>query len=104
MISTGISVEIPENYMGMACSRSGHGKIKVRLANSVGIIDHEYRGELKLLVENEGSNTFNITKHMRIAQLVIVPVALPMFEVFEGAIEEWQNTSRGASGFGSSGS
>jgi dUTP pyrophosphatase len=103
LVHSGISVEIPEGTAGFLLSRSGHGKLKVTLANSVGLIDHTYRGELMMLVQNEGSEVFKLNEGDRVAQLVIVPVLFPTFSEYTDSHGSWVNTDRGESGFGSTG-
>jgi len=102
-ISTGISVKIPYGHVGLVFSRSGMGKVGVTLANSVGVIDAEYRGLIKLMVVNHGDAPFHIKKYDRIGQLVIVPIISPDFISYEGTEEAWNDTERGTGGFGSTG-
>ncbi len=100
VISTGIAVEIPEGYAGFVQPRSGlaarHG---VGVVNSPGLIDSGYRGEIRVVLLNtDASEPFTVEPGMRIAQLVIAPVASVRFvEVAELATSE-----RGTRGFGSS--
>lgn len=103
IVSTGISIALDPGYVGLVFSRSGMGKDRIRLSNSVGVIDAAYRGELKVMVENNGDYPFLINPGDRIAQLVILPVFTPETEIFEGSDEEWNNTDRGTKGFGSTG-
>ncbi len=100
MIGTGVCIAIPYGFGGFLMSRSGHGKIKISLANRVGLIDHQFRDEVKCLITNEGDNTFKIKKYDRIAQLVLVPVMMPSFNV----VDKLSQTERGHNGFGSTGS
>ena len=99
-VSTGIAVEIPEGYAGFVQPRSGlamrHG---IGVVNSPGLIDSGYRGEIRVVLLNTDiRNAFAIEPGMRIAQLVIAPVAaVRLLEVEELAL-----TERGAQGFGSS--
>lgn len=102
-VHTGVSIKIPPNYVGLVFSRSSQGKLKVTLANSVGVIDSQYRGEIICLIQNEGDSPYVIEPLDRIAQLVIVPVLLPQFIIYDGTDENWIDTARGAGGFGSSG-
>lgn len=98
---TGLSFEIPEGYVMMVYSRSGHGfKYNVRLANCVGVIDSDYRGELmiKITLDNEGFG-MSVTSGDRIAQAMIIPVQQVYFE----EVSELSDTIRGEGGFGSSG-
>ncbi len=100
-VPTGLAVEIPEGFAGLVLPRSGlaikHG---ISLANSPGLIDAGYRGELKVLMINlDPAEIFVIEAGARIAQLVISPVALP-----ESVVAESLETSvRGDGGFGSTG-
>lgn len=98
-VRTGIAIEVPEGYALLLHSRSGHGKVKVSLANSTGIIDSGYRGELVLLISNGGVSWFKVSKGDRIAQGMIVPIITADLEW----ADELSNTERGEGGFGSSG-
>jgi dUTP pyrophosphatase len=102
-VGTGVAMKIPEGYVGLVFSRSGMGKSGVTLANSVGVIDAEYRGELKVMLQNFGQDPFQINIGDRIAQIVLMPIILPEFQQFEGSEEDWNNSARGTNGFGSSG-
>lgn len=99
-VPTGISIEIPEGYYGMVVPRSGlsvkHG---ITLINSPGIIDSDYRGELKVLLVNLSNTSFFIEHNMRIAQLIIHKYENICFE----KVLELSDTSRGHNGFGSTG-
>ena len=100
VVPTGIAVEIPSGYAGFVQPRSGlaarHG---IGVVNSPGLIDSGYRGEIRVVLLNTDSvETFTVEPGMRIAQLVIAPVAsVRLVEVEELAVSE-----RGARGFGSS--
>jgi len=100
-VGTGVAVEIPDGHAGMVLPRSGiardHG---IALVNGPGLIDAGYRGEVRVLLLNtDPAETFRVEPGERIAQLVIVAVALP--EPLEvGSLSE---SSRGDGGFGSSG-
>jgi dUTP pyrophosphatase len=102
VVATGIAVEIPDGYAGFVQPRSGlaarHG---VGVVNSPGLIDSGYRGEIKIvLINTDRDEAFVVDPGMRIAQLVVAPVAaVHMVEVEELAVSE-----RGARGFGSSSS
>ena len=102
-VHTGVKIKIPPNYGGFVFSRSSQGKIKVTLANSVGVIDSQYRGEIIVLLQNDGDSPYTIEVGDRIAQLVLMPILIPQFIVYEGPDENWNDTERGAGGFGSSG-
>ena len=100
MVGTGIAVEIPPGNVGLVTIRSSVGKAGVALANSVGIIDSDYRGEVKLcLTYTAGSGGHYIRKGNAIAQLVIMPVV--MMEPVQ--VDALSTTERGAGGFGSTG-
>jgi dUTP pyrophosphatase len=100
VLRTGLAFEIPPGHVMMVYSRSGHGfKNGIRLANSVGVIDSDYRGELMVKVHNDSRARFLVGRGDRIAQAMIVPVQQVEFE----ASEELSDTDRGASGFGSTG-
>lgn len=100
LIPTGIAVEIPENTVGLVYSRSGlslkHG---IHMANDVGVIDSDYRGELKVPIHNRSDVDYTISNGDRIAQLVITPIFTPETE----EVDELSDTVRGEGGFGSTG-
>ena len=99
-IPTGIAMEIPKGYAGLAYARSGLAcKRDLAPANKVGVIDSDYRGEFMIALHNHGSENRVVEHGERIAQLVITPVFTPGF--FE--VSELSDTERGASGFGSTG-
>jgi dUTP pyrophosphatase len=87
-------------YGVMLLPRSGLGSKKIRLANTVGLVDADYQGEFILALENAGSSAFVINPTDRLAQAMIVPVMRPTFQVVD---EFSAATSRGAGGFGSTG-
>jgi dUTP pyrophosphatase len=103
IIDTGLQFEIPEGYAMLVYSRSGHGfKSDVRLSNCVGVIDSDYRGELKVKLHQdftEGDLPFIIMHGDRIAQAMIVE--LPKVEIEE--VDCLSDTDRGEGGFGSTG-
>jgi dUTP pyrophosphatase len=97
---TGLSFEIPEGYVMLVFSRSGHGFSKdVRLANCVGVIDSDYRGELKVKLTNDGVHVHGFKEGERIAQALIIPIPKVTFNV----VEDLSSTERGEGGFGSTG-
>lgn len=100
IIPTGLSYEIPEGYFGMICTRSGlAAKNGVVILNSPGIIDSDYRGELKLIVFNHSETPFVIEDGMRVAQLIVVP-----FEKVEWIqVAQLSESVRGEGGIGSTG-
>lgn len=100
-VGTGVGVEIPEGHAGLVLPRSGlareHG---ISLVNSPGLIDSGYRGELRvLLLNNDPAETFRVEAGDRIAQLVLVPIALAT----PVEVESLADSVRGGGGFGSSG-
>jgi dUTP pyrophosphatase len=100
VISTGLSIAIPDGHAGFVQPRSGlaarHG---IAVLNSPGLVDAGYRGELKVVLLNTDPNeAFVVEPGMRIAQLVVVPVALPNPK----EVDELPVSERGAKGFGSS--
>ena len=100
VVGTGLAVAIPEGHAGFVQPRSGlaaeHG---VTVLNTPGLVDSGYRGELRVILLNtDRSETFTVEPGMRIAQLVIVPLAA--LETAE--VEELPATERGVRGFGSS--
>lgn len=102
LVDTGVAVMIPPNFVGLVFNRSSQGKIGVQLANSVGVIDSDYRGNIKVLLKNNGEDPYIINQfETRIAQLVIVPVLLA--DYIDTHPDDWENTQRGTGGFGSTG-
>lgn len=101
LIPTGIAMEIPKGYAGMIYARSGlatkHG---ITMINAVGVVDCDYRGEIKCSVVNLGGEPYTIRCGERIAQMVIQ--SAPQFEI--EICDEISETERGAGGFGSTGS
>lgn len=99
-VHTGVKLEIPPRYMGLIVPRSGLGsKYRMQLANTVGVIDSPYRGEVIVNVYNNGENTLYINKYDRFCQLVIVPVLNATYRV----VSQLSNTARGDGGFGHTG-
>jgi dUTP pyrophosphatase len=98
--ATGIAVEIPDGYVGLIFPRSSVSKTNLTLANSVGVIDSGYRGQI-ICVFNKVNNPMLSSYKVgdRIAQLVIM--ACPKFEIEE--VSELSNTERGEGAFGSTG-
>lgn len=100
MIPTGVAMELPEGYVGLIYARSSLGtKRGLAPANKVGVIDSDYRGELRVVLYNHSSQEQCIEPNERIAQLVITPVITPGFRV----VEELTDTERSGGGFGSTG-
>ena len=99
-IPTGIAMEIPRGYAGLAYARSGLAcKQDLAPANKVGVIDSDYRGEFMIALHNHGSQVRTVLHGDRIAQLVITPVFTPGFL----ETEELSGSVRGSGGFGSTG-
>lgn len=101
LVPCGIKVAIPEGYAGLVMPRSGlAAKQGITIVNAPGLIDSGYRGEVRaILLNTDKDESFAISKGDRIAQLVIIQV--PRVEVVEA--DQLDITSRGESGFGSSG-
>lgn len=98
-IPLGLTVEIPKGYMGLLVPRSSMSKTPLRCANSVGVIDADYRGELSIAYENISCSDYMIFRGDRIAQLIIVPIAIVDVEEAQTLSE----TERGDGGYGSTG-
>ena len=97
---TGLSMEIPEGYVGLLFPRSSISKTNLILANCVGVVDSGYRGPIKLrFKEIAGPPGGRYKTGDRVGQIIIMPV--PAFEFDE--VEELTNTDRGEGGFGSTG-
>ena len=101
LIPTGLAAALDvTDAMLMICARSGlstkHG---IAMANGVGIVDADYRGELCVPLINHSNAAFTVTNGLRIAQLIVVPVYLPAITTAETLPE----TQRGSGGFGSTG-
>ena len=100
LVPTGFIFEIPSGHEGQIRPRSGLAfKNGITCLNTPGTIDADYRGEVQVLLVNLGAETFEITRGMRIAQMVIAPVT--QVTVAEGDLAS--ETARGAGGFGSTG-
>ncbi len=100
LVPTGLIFEIPEGFEGQIRPRSGLAfKNGITCLNTPGTIDSDYRGEVKVLLINLGEEPFEISRGMRIAQMVIAPVT----QARVAEITEASTTARGAGGFGSTG-
>lgn len=99
-VRTGLAMEIPEGLVGLVYARSGLAcKKGLAPANKVGVIDSDYRGEISVGLVNLSDKPYTVQNGERIAQLAVMPVALPdMLEV-----ETLTDTERGTGGFGSTG-
>ena len=100
-IRTGLAFEIPEDHVMLIFSRSGHGfNHDVRLANCVGVIDADYRGEVQVKLTWDRNSTYLTLKPGdRIAQGLVIPIAQMSFT----DVDELSDTARGTGGFGSTG-
>lgn len=100
MIGTGIAAAIPNTYWGGVFARSGlASKSGLAPANKVGVIDPDYRGEIKVALHNHSEDPQIIKHGNRIAQLVIVPLPAVTYMV----VDDLDNTARGDGGFGHTG-
>lgn len=100
MIPTGLAMEIPEGYFGGIFARSGlASKEGLRPANCVGVVDADYRGEVKVALHNDGETVRVIAQGQKVAQLVVVPFLSVEFD----EVDTLSDTVRGAGGFGSTG-
>lgn len=95
LVCTGVGVKIPVGYGGFVLNRSSQRVIGITSLGT-GLIDSDYRGELKVFLANEGNTEYKVVAgETKIAQLVLVPVLLPVF------VDSWNDTERGNGGFGS---
>ena len=100
VVSTGLAVEIPDGYFGAIFARSGMATRKgLRPANCVGVIDSDYRGEIKVVLHNDSDIIRPVQEGDRVAQLVILPYEPIEFD----EVDELNDTDRGIGGFGSTG-
>jgi dUTP pyrophosphatase len=100
LVSTGLSIELAEEVCAFIMPRSGLAYRKgITIPNSPGLIDSDYRGDICVLLRNDGNEPFIIEDGDRIAQLMIMPFINPSFVV----VDELSNTYRNTGGFGSTG-
>lgn len=100
MVPTGIVIALPNGTEGQVRPRSGlAAKHGVTILNAPGTIDSDYRGEVQVLLINHGAEAFVVTRGMRIAQLVVAPVA----QATVRPVDKLDETARGSGGFGSTG-
>lgn len=100
LVPTGLYIAIPEGYEGQIRGRSGLAlKSGITLANGIGTIDSDYRGEVKVILINLGTEPFEIKNGDRIAQLVLIKYEKINFEL----VDDLDNTKRGEGGFGHTG-
>lgn len=99
-IPTGLALEVPKGCVGLVYARSSLGaKRGLAPANKVGVIDSDYRGEIRVVLLNHSKQTQQIEHGERVAQFLITPVLTPVYE----EVDELTDTDRGAGGFGSTG-
>lgn len=99
-IPTGIALEVPKGCAGLVYARSSMGaKRGLAPANKVGVIDSDYRGEIRVVLLNHGKVIQTVEPGERVAQFVITPVLTPVYE----EAEELTESGRGVGGFGSTG-
>lgn len=99
-IPTGIALEVPKGCAGLVYARSSMGaKRGLAPANKVGVIDSDYRGEIRVVLLNHGKVPQTVEHGERVAQFLITPVLTPQYE----EVAELTDTDRGAGGFGSTG-
>lgn len=100
MLPTGLALELPVGYAGFIYARSGlASKRNLAPANKVGVVDCDYRGEVKVALHNHGETAQTVAVCERIAQLVVAPYVTAEF----AEADELSDTARGAGGFGSTG-
>lgn len=100
MIGTGIAVAIPDGYFGGIYARSGlSSKEGLRPANCTGVVDADYRGEIKVALHNDSEDVRTIEPAQKIAQLVVQPFLSVTFD----EVLSLDETNRGEGGFGSTG-
>jgi dUTP pyrophosphatase len=99
-IPTGLSLEVPKGCAGLIYARSSMGvKRGLAPANKVGVIDSDYRGEIRVVLLNHGKTPQIVENGERVAQFLITPVLTPVYE----EVSELTETERGGGGFGSTG-
>lgn len=99
-VGTGIALEVPDGCAGLIYARSSLGtKRGLAPANKVGVVDSDYRGEIRVVLLNHGKISQTVEHGERIAQFIITPVLTPAYE----EAEELSDTQRGTGGFGSTG-
>ena len=99
-VTTGLALEVPKGCAGLIYARSSMGaKRGLAPSNKVGVIDSDYRGEIRVVLLNHSKQVQSIEPGERVAQLIITPVLTPAYE----ECEDLTDTDRGAGGFGSTG-
>lgn len=99
LVATGVSLAIPEGFVGLIFPRSGLATKGITLKNSVGVIDSDYRGEIMVSLVNNSYETVALSKGDRVAQIVFLPVTQFPFI----SVDKLPETTRGTGGFGSTG-
>ncbi len=97
LVYTGISVAIPQGYYGRIAPRSSLALKGINVGG--GVIDEDYRGEIKVILFNHGNNVFQVNQGERIAQLILTKIITPDVE----EVDELDATKRADGGFGSTG-
>lgn len=97
-IETGISLEIPKGYFGLIAERSGFS-LANGLSLKAGVIDEDYRGEVKIIMQNSSDYPVTISSGSKIAQLLLLPAVYADID----EVDKLTDTDRGAAGFGSTG-
>lgn len=99
-VDTGVSVEIPDGYVGLVCARSGNAARRgLGMVNGIGVIDSGYRGPINAILINHGRDNVAISRGDRLAQLLIVPIETPSVEI----VDSLSDSERGTGGLGSTG-
>ncbi|MBD1150230.1 dUTP diphosphatase [Pelagibacterales bacterium SAG-MED29] len=100
IVPTGLALSIPKGFEVQIRPRSGlAANQKISVLNTPGTIDADYRGEIKVILINLGQESFKVEKGLRIAQMVVCPVIQAQLE----EVDDLNETERGKSGFGSTG-
>ncbi len=100
VVPTGIAVAIPDGFAGLVTPRSGlAARNGISVVNGPGLVDSGYRGEIKVVLVNLSNGPFEIERGDRIAQFVVIPVAVQEFV----PVDELPDSTRGSGGFGSTG-
>jgi dUTP pyrophosphatase len=100
IVATGVAVAIPDGFVGLVAPRSGlAARHAISVVNGPGVVDAGYRGELRVILINQGSEAVTLRRGDRIAQMLVVPVSEVEFDV----VAQLPESSRGEDGFGSTG-
>lgn len=101
LVPTGLAIELPgAQYVALVFARSGLAlREGLAMANGVGVVDSDYRGEVAVPVINQSDKEIHIANGQRIAQMLVMPVELPQLVL----VDELSDTERGGGGFGSTG-